>query len=111
MQFGGSLMENVLRVRCKKNGIVKVVWLAKFEDKWRPLMMKFSNAHFKNVVMENVTKFGWAKDRFKGITISHDMIAIKETEQCRELVEKAYTRKSKLRWETSFIELEAFPDK
>lgn len=37
------------------------------------ILIEFSNAHVKNVVMENVTKLGSAKDKFKGVTISHDM--------------------------------------
>ena len=45
-------------------------------------MIELPNAHVKNVVMENVTQLGSAKDKFKGVTISHD-ITIKEREQCR----------------------------
>jgi len=45
---------------------------------------------------------GSAKDRFEGITISHDM-TIKEREQCRELMEEA-KKKKRLRRETSFTE-------
>ena len=37
--------------------------------------------------MENVTQMGSAKDKFKGVTISHDM-TIKEREQCRISISK-----------------------
>jgi len=59
--------------------------------------------------MENVTKLDSVKDRFEDITMSHDM-TIKERERCRELVEEA-KNKEMLRLETSFTELEAYPDK
>lgn len=89
LQFCGLLMDKVLKVGYEKGEIVKVVRLGKFDDnKMRPLLIEFSNAHVKNVVMENVTKLGAARDEFKGVTISHDM-TIKEREQCRELVEEA----------------------
>jgi len=82
-------MEQVLRVGYEKSDIVKVVRLGRYEDaKKRPLMIEFSNGHVNNIVIENVTKFGSAKDHFNGITISHDM-TIKEREQCRELMEEA----------------------
>ena len=51
-------------------------------------MIEFSSAHVKNVVMENLTKLGFAKGVFEGVTISHDM-TVKEREQCRQLVEEA----------------------
>jgi len=57
-------------------------------QKKRPLLIEFSSGHIKNVVQENVTKLGSAKDRFECITISHNM-TIKEREQCRELVKEA----------------------
>ena len=89
MKFCGSVMEEVLKVGYEKGDIVKVVRLGKFDDsKKRPLLIEFTNAHVKNVVMENVTKLGTAKDNYKGVTISHDM-TIKEREQCRMLVEEA----------------------
>jgi len=82
-------MEQVLRVGYEKGDIVKVVRLGRYEDaKKRPLLNEFLNSHVKNIVKENVTKLGSAKDRFEGITISHDM-TIKEREQCRQLVEEA----------------------
>jgi len=97
MQFCGSVMEQVLKVGYEKGDIVKVVRLGRYEDAKRPLLIEFSIAHVKNVVIENVTKWGSTKDRFEGITISHDM-----TIKCRELVEEA-KKKKKLRLETSFI--------
>jgi len=50
--------------------------------------VEFSNAHVKNVVMSNVTNLRSAKDKFLGVTISHDM-TVKEREQCKLLVEEA----------------------
>jgi putative lipoic acid-binding regulatory protein len=82
-------MDKVLKVGYEKGKIVKVVRFGKFDEKkLRPLLVEFSNAHVKNVVMENVTKLGSAKGEFEGVTISYDM-TIKEREQCRELVEEA----------------------
>ena len=89
IKFCGLLMDKVLNVGYEKGEIVKTVRLGKFEDdKKRPLLIEFSNAHVKNVVMENVTKLGSANGEFTGVSISHDM-TIKEREQCRELVEEA----------------------
>jgi len=74
MQFCGSVMEQVLRVGYEKGDIVKLVRLGRYEyAKKRPLLIEFSNGHVENVVMENFTKLSSAKDRFEGITISHDM--------------------------------------
>jgi len=47
-----------------------------------------ANGHVKNVVMNNVTNMRLTKDKFQGVTISHDM-TVKEREQCKLLVEEA----------------------
>jgi len=49
--------------------IVKVVRLRKFDAKYkRPLLLEFSNAHVKNVIMGYVTNLGSAKKEFEGVT-------------------------------------------
>lgn len=89
LSFCGSLMEKVLKVGYEDGDIVRVVRLGKYDaDHKRPLLVEFSNAHVKNVVMGNVTNLGSAKEEFQGVTISHDM-TIKEREQCKSLVEEA----------------------
>jgi len=89
MNFCGLIMDRVLKVGYEEGDIIKVVRLGRFDDtKKRPLLIEFSNAHVKNVVMENVTKLGSARNEFTGVTVSHDM-TIKEREQCRDLVEEA----------------------
>jgi len=54
----------------------------------RPILVEFSNAHLKNVIMANVTSLGSAKGEFEGVTISHGM-TIKERQQCKSLVVEA----------------------
>jgi len=49
--------------------------------------VELSNGHVKNDVMDNVTNLRSAKDKFQGVTISHDM-TVKEREQCKLLVEE-----------------------
>jgi len=108
MQFCSSVMEQVLRVGYEKGDIVKVVRLGRYEDaKKRPLLIELSNGHIKNIVKENVTKLGSAKDRFEGITISHDM-TVKEREQCRELVEEA-KKKEKAEMENFIYRVRGLP--
>ena len=89
MKFCGRLMAQVLKVGYEKGDIARVVRLGKFEDsKKRPMLIEFSNAHVKNLVMGSLTNLGSAQDEFKGVTISHDM-TIKERELCKQLVEEA----------------------
>lgn len=94
LQLCSSLMEKVLKVGYEDGDIVKVVRLGKFDDKYkRPMLVEFSNAHVKNVVMGNVTNLGSATGEFKGVTISHDM-TVKEREECKKLVEEAKKKQS-----------------
>jgi hypothetical protein len=89
LNFCGSLMEKVLKVGYEDGDVTKIVRLGKYDDQHkRPLLVEFSNAHVKNVVMGNVTNLGSAKDDFKGVTISHDMTA-KERKECKLLVDEA----------------------
>lgn len=94
LSFCGSLMEKVLKVGYEDGDIIKVIRLGRYDAKIkRPLLVEFTNAHVKNVVMGNVTNLGSAKDVFEGVTISHDM-TIKEREQCKSLVEEAKQKQS-----------------
>jgi len=89
MSFCGELMEKVLKVGYEVGDIVKVIRLGKHDDKLkRPLLVEFANGHVKKVAMNNVTNLRSAKDKFQGVTISHDM-TVKEREQCKLLVEEA----------------------
>jgi len=87
--FCGELMEKVWKVGYEVGDIVKVIRLGKHDDKLkRSLLVEFANGHVKNVVINNVTNLRLAKDKFQGVTISHDM-TVKEWEQCKLLVEEA----------------------
>ena len=48
-------------------------------------MVKFSNGWVKILIMEFASRLSQAKDKFAGVTISHDM-TVKEREMCRNLV-------------------------
>jgi len=82
-------MEKVLKVGYDVGDNVKVIRLGKYGDKLkRPLWVELSNAHVKNVVMSNATSLRLSKDKFQGVTISHDM-TVKERVQCKLLAKEA----------------------
>jgi len=84
----GSLRK-VLKVGYEAGYIVKVIKRGKYDDKLkRPLLVEVANGHVKNVVMNNVTNPRLAKDKYQGVTISHDR-TVEERKQCTLLVEEA----------------------
>lgn len=89
-EFCCKLMDEVLRVGFTEGDIVKTLRLGKYQEagKPRPLMVKFSDGRVKNLVMEFASRLSQAKDKFAGVTISHDM-TVKEREMCRKLVAEA----------------------
>ena len=89
-EFCSNLMVEVLRVGFTEGDIVKTLRLGKYQEsgKPRPLMVKFSDGRVKNLVMEFASRLSQAKDKFAGVTISHDM-TVKERELCRKLVAEA----------------------
>ena len=92
--FCQDLMTEVLKVGYEEGDITKVIRLGKKEGgKRRPLLVNFKSDKEKNLVMENAGKLGKAKDKFQGVTMSHDM-TLNERLQCKEMVEEARNKQA-----------------
>jgi len=63
----------------------------------RPLLIEFKSRQEKNRVMESAGRLWRAPEKFKGISVTHDM-TVAEREQCKEAVAEA---KAKTAAETS----------
>lgn len=83
-----QLFKDALEINCEIADIKRIFRLGKFTGKERPLLIEFKEGRTKNQVMESLSKLKTAEDRFKGISISHDMTEA-EREQCRNVVKEA----------------------
>jgi hypothetical protein len=89
-----SLINDVLKVPCKDKDIKKIFRLGKRTDTERPLLIEFQEGTMKNAVLENLSKLRLAEERYKKISVTHDMTK-NEREQCRELVKQCKEKASK----------------
>jgi len=84
-----SLFNEVLEIDCTKEVINNVVRLGKKEqDQDRPLLVCFAEHTVKNAVMESLKKLSKADDRFRSISVTHDM-TLKERNERKVLVTEA----------------------
>lgn len=89
-----ELMENVLKVGYDDADIINITRLGvKSDSRKRPMLVEFSCARVKNLVMQYASRLGGTKGDFKGVVISHDMTK-SEREQCKKQVEEAKQRQS-----------------
>jgi len=58
------------------------------EDKVRPLLVAFRNLEQKESIMSNLRKLKQPIDRFKGISISHDLHP-KERQEIKQMIDEA----------------------
>lgn len=89
LAFCHELVEGILEVDCGRDEIVNVFRLGKREvDYCRPVLVEFKKREIKNAVMESLAKLAEAEDRFKVLSVMHDMTK-KEREDCKQLVAEA----------------------
>jgi len=89
VEFCLTLFNDVLDVECSREGIANVIRLGKKEsDRVRPLLVSFKEGTTKNAVMESLNKLSSAEEKFRTISVTHDM-TLKEREERKELVDEA----------------------
>ena len=92
--FCVELFHNILDTDVAEEDIVKCFRLGKKGTTARPLLIQFREKAQKNKVMESLNKLKGASDKFRNISITHDMTK-SERETCRKLVEEAKEHQSK----------------
>lgn len=90
--FCQELIKDVLEIECQDDAILNIVRLGKKDTaRARPLLVIFKDFGIKNEVMEALSKLSEAEDKFRLISVSHDLTQ-KEREECKELVDEARHR-------------------
>ena len=78
----------VLEVSCESLDIKKVIRLGRESEKDRPLLVELKEATKKNLILESLFKLKNAEEKFRRVSVTHDMTRI-EKEQCKKLVIEA----------------------
>jgi len=91
-----SLINDILKVPCEGKDIKKIFRLGKMKDSGseRPILIEFQEGTMKNAVLENLSKLRQAEEKYRKISVTHDMTT-NERDQCRELVKKCKEDQSK----------------
>lgn len=88
VEFCYHLVRDVLEIDCVEGELKKIVRLGIKNENERPLLIEFNHREIKNVVMETLGKLRSAEERFKRISIVHDMTK-KEREEVKTMVADA----------------------
>jgi len=88
-----SLINDVLKVPCEDKDIKRIFRLGKIKDTERPLLIEFQEGTMKNTVLENLSKLRQAEEKYRKISVTHDMTK-NEREQCRDLVKQCKEKQS-----------------
>ena len=86
--FAWSLFKNVLDTDCQETDIKAIFRLGKKGQAVRPLMVQLKEKAVKNRIMESLHKLGQAEEKFKNISIAHDL-TVNERNECKALVSEA----------------------
>ena len=104
-RFCLDLFKDCLDVDVKDEDIKSLFRIGKAEQndalKPRPLLIQFREKSLKNQVMESLSKLKNSDDRFKNLSISHDMTK-NERHKCKTLVEEAKQKQSEEQGEYIF---------
>ena len=94
-QFCMDLLKGILEVEVREEDIVKVFRLGKKKEngQQRPILIQLRERGTKNRIMETLYKLKSAEDKFRNISISHDLTQLERTE-CKALVEEAKKKQS-----------------
>jgi hypothetical protein len=89
-----GLFKDTLEVDMKEEDMKTVFRLGKREDNTcRPILVQFRDRSTKNHVMESLFKLRNASDKYKNISVSHDMTK-NEREECKKLIEEGKLKQS-----------------
>jgi len=92
IEFSQMLIHNILEIECPDEEIESAIRLGKREEnRCRPLLVCFKSLVAKNMVMESLGRLAEADEKFKTLSITHDMTQ-KERMECKLLVEEAKQR-------------------
>ena len=86
--FVFKLVNDVLEVDLTEGDVKAMFRLGKKGDTCRPFMLQVREKMTKNRIMESLYRLRSADDRFRSISIVHDMTA-RERADCKQLVEEA----------------------
>jgi hypothetical protein len=91
-----ELLGDVLKVSCEGKDIRKMFRMGKINEngKARPLLVEFRDRATKNEVMESLGKLRASEDKYRRISVAHDMTE-SERERCRCLVKESKEKQSK----------------
>jgi len=94
--FSIELFNEVMELDIKEEELKSVFRLGKWDASNptnRPLLIQFREKSIKNRVMESLSKLKSASDKFKNLSITHDMTK-NERSECKRLVEEAKKKES-----------------
>ena len=91
--FCVQLANEALEIDMGEDDIKSVFRLGKKSDINRPLLVQFRERTCKNRVMESLFKLKNSDDKFKNISITHDMTK-QERSDCKALVDQAKQKQS-----------------
>ena len=90
-KFCVHLVKEILDIDVTEEDFVKVFRLGKRGDSCRPLLIQFRERGTKNRVMETLFKLKTAEEKFKNISVTHDMTQL-ERIACKNLVAEAKSK-------------------
>ena len=79
-EFCYHLFREILEIDCNEGEMKKIIRLGVKQDKERPILIEFAHRDLKNMVMESLRKLRTADDKFKRLSIVHDMTKIERDE-------------------------------
>lgn len=92
LEFCQHLVQDALGIEGDGEMIQNVIRLGKKEQsRVRPLLVMFKEVGIKNEVMESLGKLAEADEKFRSLSVSHDLTQ-KEREECKEMVAEAKDR-------------------
>jgi flagellin-like hook-associated protein FlgL len=83
-----QLFNEVLGVECQDSDVKHMFRLGKPGQTPRPLLVQFRDKSVKNRIMESLFKLREAENKFKNISVTHDLTRT-EREECKTMVEEA----------------------
>lgn len=83
-----ELFNEALETNVNEDDLKGVFRVGKKGTDPRPIVVQFREKHIKNKVFDCLFKLGEAEEKFKNLSISHDL-SPKEREECKALVEQA----------------------
>lgn len=97
-----ELLKVALDVECEDKDIKRVIRLGKRQENDRPLLVEFRDRNIKNRVMETLGKLKVAEEKYRTLSITHDMTKA-EREECRCLIAEAKSKEEQQEHPGEFI--------